>query len=53
MVIIFSYAEGIALLRQNGVEQEDEKDLSTANEKTLGRIVRGFISIIIQIYALF
>ena len=30
----------MALLRENGVEQGDEKDLSTTNEKTLGRLVR-------------
>mmetsp|Transcript_20506 Transcript_20506/g.31601 ORF Transcript_20506/g.31601 Transcript_20506/m.31601 type:complete len:608 (-) Transcript_20506:1979-3802(-) len=35
-----SYAEGCALLREAGVEQDDYEDLSTVNEKKLGDIVR-------------
>ncbi len=30
----------MALLREHGIEQGDEDDLSTANEKALGRLVR-------------
>ena len=35
-----SYAEGCALLRAAGVEQDDYEDLSTENEKHLGDIVK-------------
>lgn len=28
------------MLRSNGIEQGDEEDLSTTNEKTLGKLVR-------------
>lgn len=34
-----TYAEGCALLRENGVEQGDYDDLSTENEKKLGDLV--------------
>jgi len=34
------YAEGVAMLRAAGVHMEDEEDLSTPNEKLLGRLVR-------------
>lgn len=32
--------EGVKLLKEVGIEQGEEEDLSTANEKALGRIVR-------------
>jgi len=35
-----TYAEGCALLREAGVEQDDYEDLSTVNEKKLGDIVK-------------
>lgn len=35
-----TYAEGCALLREAGIEQDDYEDLSTENEKKLGDIVR-------------
>ena len=35
------YAEGVSLLREAGVEMEDEEDLSTANEKLLGRLIKA------------
>lgn len=35
-----TYAEGCALLREAGIEQDDYDDLSTENEKKLGDIVR-------------
>eukprot|EP00816_Leptocylindrus_hargravesii_P001914 CAMPEP_0196811848 /NCGR_PEP_ID=MMETSP1362-20130617/20090_1 /TAXON_ID=163516 /ORGANISM="Leptocylindrus danicus, Strain CCMP1856" /LENGTH=608 /DNA_ID=CAMNT_0042187237 /DNA_START=17 /DNA_END=1843 /DNA_ORIENTATION=- len=35
-----TYAEGCALLREAGVEQDDFEDLSTENEKKLGDIVK-------------
>ncbi|XP_043930897.1 aspartate--tRNA ligase, cytoplasmic [Protopterus annectens] len=34
------YAEAVAMLREAGVEMEDEEDLSTPNEKLLGRLVK-------------
>ncbi|KAI6190472.1 Aspartyl-tRNA synthetase [Aphelenchoides bicaudatus] len=38
--VVLKYHEGVALLRENGIEQGDEEDLSTANEKALGALVR-------------
>ncbi|KAJ0408726.1 hypothetical protein P43SY_001950 [Pythium insidiosum] len=38
--LILSYEEGVEMLRAAGVEQGLEEDLSTANEKTLGRLVK-------------
>ncbi|RWS03088.1 aspartate--tRNA ligase: cytoplasmic-like protein [Dinothrombium tinctorium] len=34
------YPEAVALLREAGVEMDDEDDLSTANEKLLGKIIK-------------
>lgn len=34
------FAEGIAMLRETGLELDDEEDLSTANEKLLGKLVK-------------
>uniref|UniRef100_A0A8B9BQT7 Aspartate--tRNA ligase, cytoplasmic n=1 Tax=Anser brachyrhynchus TaxID=132585 RepID=A0A8B9BQT7_9AVES len=34
------YREGVAMLREAGVEMGDEDDLSTPNEKLLGRLVK-------------
>jgi nondiscriminating aspartyl-tRNA synthetase len=36
-----TYPEAIALLRQDGVEIEDLEDLTTPNEKRLGRLVKA------------
>jgi len=33
------YAEGVAMLRAAGIEMEDDEDLSTPNEKLLGKLV--------------
>jgi len=38
--VILKYPEGVAMLRAQGIEQGDEEDLSTANEKALGKLVR-------------
>ncbi|XP_070175500.1 aspartate--tRNA ligase, cytoplasmic-like isoform X2 [Littorina saxatilis] len=35
------YAEGVALLREAGIEMEDDEDLSTPNEKLLGRLIKA------------
>ncbi|OTF77844.1 aspartate-tRNA ligase, cytoplasmic-like protein [Euroglyphus maynei] len=35
-----NFSEGVRLLRENGVEMGDEEDLSTANEKLLGKIIK-------------
>ena len=35
------YSEAVALLREAGVEMEDEEDLSTPNEKLLGRLIKA------------
>ncbi|XP_028662333.1 aspartate--tRNA ligase, cytoplasmic [Erpetoichthys calabaricus] len=34
------YKEGVAMLREAGIEMGDEEDLSTPNEKLLGRLVK-------------
>uniref|UniRef100_A0A1I8BCW8 Aspartate--tRNA ligase, cytoplasmic n=1 Tax=Meloidogyne hapla TaxID=6305 RepID=A0A1I8BCW8_MELHA len=38
--LIIQYSQAVAMLRETGVEQGDEEDLSTPNEKLLGRLVR-------------
>lgn len=35
------YAQGVAMLREVGIEMDDEEDLSTPNEKLLGRLVKA------------
>lgn len=34
------YCEAVAMLNENGIKMTDEEDLSTANEKFLGKLVR-------------
>ena len=36
-----NYAEGVAMLREAGVIMDEEEDLSTPNEKLLGRLVKA------------
>lgn len=38
--LILQYSEGVAMLREAGIEMGDEEDLSTPNEKLLGRLVK-------------
>ncbi|KAL3101995.1 hypothetical protein niasHS_003404 [Heterodera schachtii] len=38
--LVLQYPEAVAMLKKAGVEQGDEEDLSTPNEKLLGRLVR-------------
>ncbi|KAG9508836.1 Aspartate--tRNA ligase, cytoplasmic, partial [Fragariocoptes setiger] len=38
--LILNYTEGVAMLRESGVEIGDEDDLSTPNEKLLGKLVK-------------
>jgi aspartyl-tRNA synthetase len=35
------FAEGVAMLREAGIEMGDEEDLNTANEKLLGKLVKA------------
>lgn len=35
------YAQGVAMLREAGIEMGDDEDLSTPNEKLLGRLVKA------------
>lgn len=35
------YSEGVKLLREAGVEMDDQEDLSTPSEKLLGRLVKA------------
>ena len=35
------FGEAVKMLRDNGVEMGDEDDLSTPNEKLLGRLVKA------------
>jgi aspartyl/asparaginyl-tRNA synthetase len=39
--LVLTFAEAVQLLRDNGVETGDEEDLSTPNEKFLGRLVKA------------
>lgn len=39
--LVLTFAEAVKLLRDNGVETGDEEDLSTPNEKFLGRLVKA------------
>jgi aspartyl-tRNA synthetase len=38
------YSEAVAMLNENGIAMTDEEDLSTANEKFLGKLVRQKVS---------
>jgi aspartyl-tRNA synthetase len=39
-VVKLHFKEGVALLKENGIDQDPLEDLDTANEKALGRLVR-------------
>lgn len=39
--LILQFSEGVAMLREAGIETGDEEDLSTPNEKLLGRLVKA------------
>ncbi|CAD7015293.1 unnamed protein product [Ceratitis capitata] len=39
--LILEFAEGVKMLREAGIETGDEEDLSTPNEKLLGRLVKA------------
>ncbi|XP_076057134.1 aspartyl-tRNA synthetase isoform X1 [Oratosquilla oratoria] len=39
--LVLEYREGVEMLRAAGVEMEDDEDLSTPNEKLLGRLVKA------------
>lgn len=38
--LILNFSEGVKMLREAGVEMDEEDDLSTPNEKLLGRLVK-------------
>ncbi|WP_411027547.1 amino acid--tRNA ligase-related protein, partial [Salmonella sp. s54925] len=38
--LVLNYVEGLKMLKEAGVEMGDEDDLSTPNEKILGKLVR-------------
>jgi len=42
--LVLTFTEGVAMLRENGVEMDDEDDLSTLNEKLLGRLVKAKVT---------
>jgi len=39
--LVLTYPEGVKMLREAGIEMGDEEDLSTPNEKLLGRLVKA------------
>uniref|UniRef100_A0A1A9X3S2 Aspartate--tRNA ligase, cytoplasmic n=1 Tax=Glossina brevipalpis TaxID=37001 RepID=A0A1A9X3S2_9MUSC len=39
--LVLKFSEGVAMLREAGIETGDEEDLSTPNEKLLGRLVKA------------
>lgn len=38
--LVLKFSEGVQMLREAGIEMGDEEDLSTANEKLLGKLIR-------------
>jgi len=38
--LVLEYCEGVKLLNENGIKMNDDEDLSTANEKFLGKLVK-------------
>lgn len=39
--LVLQFKEGVSLLREAGIQMEDDEDLSTPNEKLLGQLVRA------------
>ena len=39
--LVLTFPEGVQMLRDQGIEIGDEDDLSTPNEKLLGRLVKA------------
>uniref|UniRef100_A0A1A9USQ6 Aspartate--tRNA ligase, cytoplasmic n=1 Tax=Glossina austeni TaxID=7395 RepID=A0A1A9USQ6_GLOAU len=39
--LVLKFSDGVAMLREAGIETGDEEDLSTPNEKMLGRLVKA------------
>uniref|UniRef100_D3TLE4 Aspartate--tRNA ligase, cytoplasmic n=1 Tax=Glossina morsitans morsitans TaxID=37546 RepID=D3TLE4_GLOMM len=39
--LVLKFSDGVAMLREVGIETGDEEDLSTPNEKMLGRLVKA------------
>jgi len=39
--LVLNYKDGVQMLQQAGVQMEDDEDLSTPNEKLLGRLVKA------------
>lgn len=39
--VILTYRDGLKMLREDGVEIEDDADINTENEKRLGRLVKA------------
>jgi len=39
--LVLNYKDGVDMLKKAGVEMEDDEDLSTPNEKLLGRLVKA------------
>eukprot|EP00096_Caligus_rogercresseyi_P013967 TRINITY_DN652_c0_g1_i2.p1 TRINITY_DN652_c0_g1~~TRINITY_DN652_c0_g1_i2.p1 ORF type:complete len:449 (-),score=162.21 TRINITY_DN652_c0_g1_i2:308-1654(-) len=39
--LVLEYVEGVQMLREAGIEMDEEEDLSTPNEKLLGRLVKA------------
>jgi aspartyl-tRNA synthetase len=42
--LVITFPEAVKMLRDSGVEIEEEEDLSTPNEKLLGRLVKAKVS---------
>ena len=43
--LILEFPEAVKMLRDAGVEMDDEDDLSTPNEKLLGRLVKAKVGL--------
>lgn len=42
--LVLTYNEGVQMLKEAGIEMGDEEDLSTTNEKLLGKLVKAKVS---------
>jgi aspartyl/asparaginyl-tRNA synthetase len=42
--LVLTYNEGVQMLKEAGIEMGDEEDLTTTNEKLLGKLVKAKVS---------
>ena len=42
---MITYPEAVKMLQENGIDQGDEEDLSTASEKFLGKLIKAKVNL--------